>query len=80
MHFHNTRGMRLVNILAAIGGGADRFDASLGGLGGYPYAPGASGNVCTEDIVHALELMNYQTGGCSVNLGLVYAVRPRLSR
>jgi hydroxymethylglutaryl-CoA lyase len=62
MHFHNTRGMRLVNILAAIGGGADRFDASLGGLGGYPYAPGASGNVCTEDIVHALELMNYQTG------------------
>jgi hydroxymethylglutaryl-CoA lyase len=62
MHFHNTRGMGLANILAAIGGGADRFDASLGGIGGCPYAPGASGNVCTEDIVHALELMDYQTG------------------
>jgi hydroxymethylglutaryl-CoA lyase len=61
-HFHNTRGMGLANVLAAIDAGADRFDASLGGLGGCPYAPGASGNVCTEEIVHALELMGYGTG------------------
>ena len=56
MHFHNTRGMALANTLAAIAAGIDRFDASLGGLGGCPYAPGASGNVCTEDLVHMLEL------------------------
>lgn len=62
LHFHNTRGMGLSNLLAAIDAGADRFDASLGGLGGCPYAPGASGNVCTEEIVHALELMGYTTG------------------
>jgi len=62
MHFHNTRGMALANTLAAIGAGCDRFDASLGGLGGCPYAPGASGNVCTEDLVHMLALMGYDTG------------------
>ncbi len=62
LHFHNTRGMGLANVLAAIDAGADRFDASLGGLGGCPYAPGATGNVCTEEIVHALELMGYDTG------------------
>jgi hydroxymethylglutaryl-CoA lyase len=62
LHFHNTRGMGLANVLASIDAGADRFDASLGGLGGCPYAPGASGNVCTEEIVHALELMGYDTG------------------
>jgi hydroxymethylglutaryl-CoA lyase len=68
LHFHNTRGMGLANVLAAIGTGADRFDASIGGIGGCPYAPGASGNVCTEDVVHALELMGYDTG---VDLSLV---------
>jgi hydroxymethylglutaryl-CoA lyase len=62
LHFHNTRGMGLANVLAAIAAGADRFDASLGGLGGCPYAPGATGNVCSEEIVHALELMGYDTG------------------
>jgi len=62
LHFHNTRGMGLANALAAIEGGADRFDASLGGLGGCPYAPGATGNVCTEDLAHMLELMDYDTG------------------
>ena len=62
LHFHNTRGMGLANVLAAIDAGADRFDASLGGIGGCPYAPGASGNVCTEDVVHALALMGYDTG------------------
>ncbi len=62
LHFHNTRGMGLANVMAAIAAGADRFDASLGGLGGCPYAPGATGNVCSEEIVHALELMGYDTG------------------
>ncbi|MCP5265327.1 MAG: hydroxymethylglutaryl-CoA lyase [Burkholderiaceae bacterium] len=62
LHFHNTRGMGLANVLAAIDAGADRFDASLGGIGGCPYAPGASGNVCTEEIVHALACMGFETG------------------
>jgi hydroxymethylglutaryl-CoA lyase len=62
LHFHNTRGMALANALAAIAAGIDRFDSSLGGLGGCPYAPGATGNVCTEDLVHMLELMGYDTG------------------
>jgi len=66
LHFHNTRGLGMANMLAAIDAGADRFDASLGGIGGCPYAPGASGNVCTEEIVHGLELMGYDTG---VDLG-----------
>ncbi|MFL9926293.1 hydroxymethylglutaryl-CoA lyase [Herbaspirillum lusitanum] len=62
LHFHNTRGMALANVLAAIAAGIDRFDSSLGGLGGCPYAPGATGNVCTEDMVHMLQLMGYDTG------------------
>lgn len=62
LHFHNTRGMGLANVLAAIDAGAKRFDSSLGGLGGCPYAPGASGNVCSEEIVHALQLMGFDTG------------------
>jgi hydroxymethylglutaryl-CoA lyase len=62
LHFHNTRGMALANTLAALAAGIDRFDSSLGGLGGCPYAPGASGNVCTEELVHMLELEGYDTG------------------
>ncbi|WP_416761287.1 hydroxymethylglutaryl-CoA lyase [Roseateles sp. So40a] len=62
LHFHNTRGMGLANVIAAIDAGADRFDASLGGIGGCPYAPGATGNVCTEEIVHALQCMGLDTG------------------
>ncbi len=61
-HFHNTRGMGLANVLAALQVGVERFDASLGGLGGCPYAPGASGNICTEDLVHMLQAMGYDTG------------------
>jgi hydroxymethylglutaryl-CoA lyase len=68
LHFHNTRGMALANTLAALDAGIDRFDASLGGLGGCPYAPGATGNVCTEELVHMLELNGYDTG---VDLGQV---------
>lgn len=62
LHFHNTRGMALANALAATEVGVDRFDASLGGLGGCPYAPGASGNVCTEELAHMFELMGFETG------------------
>ncbi|MDQ0012028.1 hydroxymethylglutaryl-CoA lyase [Variovorax boronicumulans] len=62
LHFHNTRGMGLANVLASIDAGARCFDASIGGIGGCPYAPGASGNVCSEDIAHALGLMGYDTG------------------
>jgi len=61
-HFHNTRGMGLANALAALNAGIDRFDASLGGLGGCPYAPGASGNICTEDLVHMFQRMGMDTG------------------
>ena len=75
LHFHNTRGMGLANVLAAIDAGADRFDASLGGLGGCPYAPGASGNVCSEEIVHALQLMGFDTG---VDLPALIAAAERL--
>lgn len=60
-HFHNTRGMGLANVLAALEAGVRRFDSSLGGLGGCPFAPGATGNVCTEDLVHMLQTMGYDT-------------------
>ncbi|MEA2117853.1 hydroxymethylglutaryl-CoA lyase [Halovibrio sp. HP20-50] len=62
LHFHNTRGMGLANALAAWQVGITRFDASLGGLGGCPFAPGATGNVCTEDLVHMFEQMGVNTG------------------
>jgi hydroxymethylglutaryl-CoA lyase len=62
LHFHNTRGMGLANVLAAAQTGITRFDGSLGGLGGCPYAPGASGNICSEDAIHMLQEMGYDTG------------------
>ncbi|MGO3123684.1 MAG: hydroxymethylglutaryl-CoA lyase [Advenella sp.] len=70
-HFHNTRGMALANTVTALQAGVVRFDSALGGLGGCPYAPGASGNVTTEDMVHMLELMGYDTG---VNLEGILAI------
>ena len=62
LHFHNTRGTGLANVLAALELGADDFDASVGGLGGCPYAPGASGNIATEELVHMVEDMGVATG------------------
>jgi len=62
MHFHNTRGMGLANVLAAVQSGIERFDGSLGGLGGCPYAPGASGNIASEDAIHMLQAMGLDTG------------------
>ncbi|NUR49511.1 MAG: hydroxymethylglutaryl-CoA lyase [Hamadaea sp.] len=61
-HFHNTRGTGLANILTALDLGVTEFDASVGGLGGCPYAPGATGNVATEEVVHMLHDMGYETG------------------
>lgn len=75
LHFHNTRGMALANTLAALDAGIVRFDSSLGGLGGCPYAPGATGNVCTEELVHMLELDGYDTG---VDLAAVLDAAARL--
>ncbi|MEV0728659.1 hydroxymethylglutaryl-CoA lyase [Polymorphospora sp. NPDC050346] len=62
LHFHNTRGTALANLLAALELGVTEFDASVGGLGGCPYAPGASGNVATEEVVHMLHDMGVDTG------------------
>ena len=61
LHFHNTRGTGLANVLMALDRGVARFDASIGGLGGCPYAPGATGNIVTEDLVHMLEDMGIDT-------------------
>jgi hydroxymethylglutaryl-CoA lyase len=62
LHFHDTRGMALANVVAAMQAGATQFDGSIGGLGGCPYAPGASGNVATEDMVAMLHRMGIATG------------------
>jgi hydroxymethylglutaryl-CoA lyase len=62
LHFHNTRGTALANLLTALELGVIEYDASVGGLGGCPYAPGASGNVATEEVVHMLHDMGIDTG------------------
>ena len=62
LHFHNTRGTGLANVLTALAMGVSDFDASVGGLGGCPYAPGASGNIATEELVHMVEDMGVATG------------------
>jgi hydroxymethylglutaryl-CoA lyase len=71
-HMHNTRGLGLANCLAAYDAGVRTFDSSLGGLGGCPYAPGASGNVVTEDLVFMFEAMGIRTG---VDWGRLVAAR-----
>ncbi|MEC7827477.1 MAG: hydroxymethylglutaryl-CoA lyase [Actinomycetota bacterium] len=62
LHFHNTRNTGLANILVAMQRGVSRFDAAIGGLGGCPYSPGATGNVATEDVVHMVEDLGATTG------------------
>jgi len=74
-HMHNTRGLGLANCLAAYEAGVRTFDASLGGLGGCPYAPGASGNVVTEDLVFMFEAMGIDTG---IDLARLIAARAPL--
>jgi hydroxymethylglutaryl-CoA lyase len=75
LHTHDTRAMAIPNILAAMACGVTNFDASIGGLGGCPFAPGASGNVCTEDLVHCLHAMGVQTG---IDLDRLLAVSRRV--
>ena len=62
MHFHDTRGTGLANVVTALERGIDYFDASIGGMGGSPFAEGATGNIATEDLVHMLADMNIETG------------------
>ena len=78
LHFHNTRGMGLANVLAAAQSGIERFDGSLGGLGGCPYAPGASGNICSEDTINMLSLMGFETGIDIVKLLTVARTLPHI--
>jgi hydroxymethylglutaryl-CoA lyase len=72
IHLHNTRGQGLANVLAALDVGLTTVDASLGGLGGCPFAPGASGNIVTEDLVFLLEAMGLRTG---IDIGKLFGVR-----
>ena len=62
LHFHDTRAAGMANVLAAMQVGVTTFDASIGGLGGCPFAPGATGNIATEDLVHLLHEMGIETG------------------
>ena len=74
-HFHDTRGTGLANVLSAIEAGVTHFDTSLGGLGGCPYAPGATGNIVTEDTVYMLEAMGLRTG---IDLEALLKLRKRI--
>jgi len=76
-HFHNTRGLGLANALAAYEEGVRHFDSSMGGLGGCPFAPGASGNVITEDLVFMFEAMGLSTG---IDLEHLFAAREILAK
>jgi hydroxymethylglutaryl-CoA lyase len=62
LHFHNTRGLGLVNVMAGLDEGVDRYESSFAGLGGCPFAPGATGNICTEDLVNLLDELGIATG------------------
>lgn len=77
VHLHNTRGLGLANVVAALEAGIRTFDSSMAGLGGCPYAPGASGNIVTEDLVFMLEAMGLKTG---IDLNKLLAVREILSQ
>jgi hydroxymethylglutaryl-CoA lyase len=76
-HFHNTRGQGLANVVAALDAGVKTFDASQGGIGGCPYAPGATGNIVTEDLVFLLESMGLRTG---IDLEKLFAAREWITR
>ena len=76
LHFHNTRGMGLANVLAAVQTGIHRFDGSLGGLGGCPYAPGARGNICSEDAIHMLDVVGHTVPGQVAKSGCITDLHP----
>ena len=75
LHFHNTRGIGLVNVMRGLELGIDRYDSSIGGLGGCPFAVGATGNVCTEDLVYMLDELGVETG---VDLARLIAVAQKV--
>lgn len=75
LHFHNTRGIGLANVMAGLEAGIDAYEASLGGLGGCPFAPGATGNICTEDLVYLLHEMGIETG---IDLAALVAAAKRV--
>jgi len=76
-HFHDTRGLALANVCAALDTGVTRFDATLGGIGGCPHAPGASGNAASEDLVFMLERMGWRTG---IDIERLLALRADLAQ
>ena len=76
-HFHDTRGLGLANVVAALDSGVRRFDSALGGLGGCPFAPGASGNITTEDTVYLFERLGFDTG---IDLAGLLEVRRQLTQ
>ena len=76
LHFHNTRGIGLVNVYAGLGEGVTTYESSVGGLGGCPFAPGATGNISTEDLVYLLDECGIETG---VDLEALCAVARRVS-
>lgn len=75
MHLHDTRGLGLANVVAALGCGVDRFDTALGGMGGCPFIPGATGNIATEDTAYLLHAMGIETG---IDVAKVAAVSRRM--
>lgn len=77
MHFHDTRGTALANVVASLGQGVRVFDSSVGGLGGCPYAKGSSGNLATEDLIYLLEGMGFKTG---IDLAQLIAMKPKLDQ
>ena len=77
MHFHDTRGTALANIYSSLQQGITQFDSSIGGLGGCPYAPGASGNVATEDVVYMLHRMGFKT---NIDLEKLKKLTQRISK
>lgn len=77
LHLHDTRGIALANVLAGLDAGVSTFDSAFGGLGGCPYAPGASGNLATEDIVYMMDGMGYETG---VDLDRLITASERVSQ
>jgi hydroxymethylglutaryl-CoA lyase len=76
-HFHDTRGLGLANVMAALQAGETRFDACLAGIGGCPHAPGASGNVATEDLTYLMASMGIDTG---IDFGQLMALRAQVAQ
>ena len=77
LHFHNTRGIGLVNLMEGLSLGVTSYESSLAGIGGCPFAPGATGNICTEDTVHLMHQLGIETG---IDLDKLSAVAQEMER